>query len=77
MAVLTDDPLEVRVVDRIAAYFRKTADQRARLPGTFLARYEAGRKVQARIQPKALTWERLKSLGRRTPVVVAMRRVKG
>lgn len=56
------------IVDNRARWFEETAALRARDPGGFLCRYEAGRRVQASIQKQDLTLARLQSLGTVAPL---------
>lgn len=62
------------IQDNRARWYAATASLRAADPGGFLCRYEAGRKVQARIVAADLTRERLLSLGRKPSKVVEFRK---
>lgn len=57
-------------IDRREAYYERAAQLIAANPLGFYSRAERGRRVQAAIQPKDLTWDRLKSKGAKPAPVV-------
>jgi hypothetical protein len=64
-------------IDRREAYYERAASLIAKDPLAFYTRAEQGRRVQSGIQRQDLTWDRLRTLGRKLRLVAGVAMARG